>query len=247
MSDVALIIGPVTLGNSEVSAGIRFGGQQHLTVHRLPGGNRVIDTFGRDDAEIVITGFFVGEDATLRVRTLDELRAAGATLPLTWDVFYYSVVLRELRAEYRNRYWIPYRITCTVLRDEAAALVEAALSLAETIVGDVSAAASQTLAGVDLSNAQLALSAPNATVAGTADATAASESLAASQSAVESSIGQAGASLVASGSTLSTSTDPNAGAAALLNATAAGGQLSALANMRGYLGRAAVNLENAGS
>ncbi len=71
---------------------------------------------GRDDAQIAFSGIFSGSDATLRARILDELRASGLTLPLTWDVFFYTVMISEFHADYRNGWWIPYQITCTVLQ-----------------------------------------------------------------------------------------------------------------------------------
>ena len=110
MSNISFILGPVVFQDFEAAAGIAFGGQQRLVVHTLPGGVRVIDALGRDDAEITVAGTFSGQDATLRARLLDELRVSGATLPLTWDVFFYNVVIRDFQADYRNGYWIPFRL-----------------------------------------------------------------------------------------------------------------------------------------
>ena len=151
MPDVALVLGPIVFADFEVSSGIGFGGRQRLAVHQLPGGERVVDALGRDDAEIVISGIFSGHDATLRARALDELRSTAVTLPLTWDVFFYSVVIRELHADYRNAFWIPYRLTCTVLRDEASALIETALSISASLLAVVGFAAGQVLGGLDVS------------------------------------------------------------------------------------------------
>ncbi len=168
MPGVTMILGPVVFQDFEACAGIRFGGEQRIIVHKLPGGDRVIDCLGRDDAEITMNGTFSGPDGTLRARALDELRAQGSVLALTWDVFFYSVVIRDFQADYRNSFWIPYRLVCTVLRDEAAALFETALSLAGSVVGDIAAAASQTLSGVDFSATQSAIAAPGAMTLGTA-------------------------------------------------------------------------------
>ena len=186
MSDIAFILGPVVFQDFEVAAGIGFGGEQRLAVHKLPGGVRVIDALGRDDAEITVNGIFSGEDATLRARLLDELRASGAVLPLTWDVFFYSVVIRNFQADYQNGYWIPYRLACTVLRDEASALIETAISLAGSVLSDIGAAAMSgfDLGGVDLGFAQSALSAPQAMTRGTGAYGLATSSLATAQSAI---------------------------------------------------------------
>ena len=123
--------------------------------------SRVIDALGRDDAQISFSGIFTGSDATLRARSLDELRVAGIALPLTWDVLFYTVLIAEFRADYCNGWWIPYRIVCTVLQDEASALLQPVVSLATAALADIGAAAGYASdTGVDLSPLQTALAAP---------------------------------------------------------------------------------------
>lgn len=247
MSDIAFILGPVVFQDFEVAAGIGFGGQQRLAIHQLPGGARVIDALGREDADITMSGFFSGQDATLRARALDEMRALGATLPLTWDVFFYSVVIRDFKADYQNGFWIPYRLVCTVLRDEASALVETGLSLAGSVLGDIGAAAGEALSGIDLGPVQTALAAPGALTRGTSAFGVAASSLAGAQFTITGGLGSAGATLGAASSTLSATTDAASGARALASATGAASRLGALASARGFVGRAAVNLANAGT
>src|SRR4051812_20099813 len=111
MTDVLLLLGPVVFQDFEIPSGVNFGGKQRLALHRLPGGERVIDALGRDDAEIGFSGIFTGPDATLRARSLDELRSAGVMLPLTWDIFYYTVLISDFHADYRNGSWNPYSLT----------------------------------------------------------------------------------------------------------------------------------------
>lgn len=233
MSGIALILGPVVFQDFEAAAGIRFGGEQRIIVHKLPGGTRVIDSLGRDDAEITLSGTFSGPDGTLRARMLDELRAEGSVLPLTWDVFFYSVVIRDFQADYRNSYWIPYRLACTVLRDEAAALLEAGLSLVGSIVADVAAAAGQSLSGIDFSTAASAVASPGATTLRTGSYNQAFGALGAVQSSTTAGLSNVGTSLDMASATLATTADPIAGTTALNAATSAAGQLSALAVARG--------------
>ena len=128
MPDIVLALGPVTFQDFEVPSGINFGGAQRLAVHRLPGGARIIDAMGRDDAQITFSGVFSGPNASWRARSLDELRSAGAVLPITWDAFFLSVIISDFQADYQNGWWIPYSITCIVLRDEASALLQPAIS-----------------------------------------------------------------------------------------------------------------------
>ena len=76
MADVTLLLGPVAFQDFEVPCGVNFGGRQRLALHRLPGGSRVIDALGRDDAQISFSGIFSGSDALfgLEVSTSCVLR-----------------------------------------------------------------------------------------------------------------------------------------------------------------------------
>lgn len=244
MSNTVLLLGPLVFEDFEVPAGITFGGKQRLAVHRLPGGARVIDALGRDDAELAFSGIFSGSDATLRARAVDELRSMGLPLPLTWDVFFYSVVIDNFQADYRNSNWIPYRISCTVIRDEASALIETAISLATSVLADAGTAlASAASAGIDLSGTQMAIAAPGATVSGTAAFATARSSLADTQSILDARFTASESAL--SGINLNTARSANAGVAGLAQASSTTGQISLISQARAYLGRAASNLARA--
>jgi hypothetical protein len=243
MSDVALLLGPIVFQDFEIPSGINFGGRQRLALHRLPGGSRVIDALGRDDSEIGFSGIFTGSDATLRARTLDELRAAGTPLALTWDVLYYSVVISAFYAEYRNSWWIPYNIVCTVLRDEAAALLESATSLVTAALADIGMAVDYSGGtGVDLTPVQAALAASGATVRGTSTYTTAQYSLANAQSEIGSSIDTADAALSSAAFVSGSAQD---GTTSLVAATEAAGLLCSLVSAQAYIRRTTSNLANA--
>jgi hypothetical protein len=145
MSLPNLLLGPIQFTDFELPAAITWGGAQNLVVHRLPGGDRIIDAMGRDDAPITWSGIFTGTDATLRAHELDLMRAEGNTWPLTWEDFFYSVVISHFEADYRRTNWIPYRITCIVVRDEASALVNTALSSVQSVADDLATAATWSL------------------------------------------------------------------------------------------------------
>jgi hypothetical protein len=244
MSDVVLLLGPIAFRNFEIPSRINFGGSQRMAVHRLPGGVRVIDALGRDDAQISFSGIFVGSNATLRARGLDELRAEGIALPLTWDVFYYTVLISSFHADYRNERWIPYRITCTVLCDEASAFAQLAPSLATAALADIGmAAVYATGTGFDVAPLKSALVVPGATVRGTSSYTSAQFDLVEAQSSMDASIGAADDEL--SNSDPSVATSPQDGAARLMVATDATERLSSLTSARSYLRRVAINLSNA--
>ena len=244
MSDIILLLGPIVFQDFEVPSGITFGGAQRLAVHNLPGGGRVIDALGRDDAALSFAGVFSGSDATLRARVIDELRSAGLPLPLTWDVFFYTVIIETFEADYRAGNWIPYRLRCTVLRDEASALIQPVVSLASAAYADLGAAfAPANAAGFDLSNVQSAFADPNAAILGSAAYSEAQSNLASAHAAMGDGLSQAEAELSGVGLTNANSAD--AGVAGLNSASASAGQIGQLTQARGYTGRAAVNLANA--
>ena len=142
MSVPVLLLGPIFFEDFELPSSIAWGGAQSLTIHRLPGGARVIDAMGRDDADITWNGIFSGPDASARSRALDLMRVEGSFWPLTWDSFFYTVVVARFEADHQRSNWIPYRITCAVVQDEASALLERSLALTSSTAQDLAMAAS---------------------------------------------------------------------------------------------------------
>ena len=244
MANTTLLLGPVVFTDFEVPCGINFGGKQRMAVHRLPGGARVIDVLGRDDTDISFSGIFCGDNATLRARLLDEMRALGALLPLTWDVFFYTVVISQFQADYATSNWIPYKITCTVLRDEASALIEGALSLAASVLSDIGTAVTRAASGgVDISALPSAMTDPSSTVRDTAAYGTAQSGLAGAQASLGGAINDVETTLPAT-----TITGPGTAASGVANLTSAVGasqQLSQLTLAQAYVGRAATNLATA--
>jgi hypothetical protein len=244
MSDTTLVLGPVIFQDFEVPSGVGFGGRQRLAVHRLVGGARVVDSLGRDDAEITFRGIFSGADAMARACAIDALRESGLPIPLTWDVAFYTVVVSRFLADYQNSWWIPFQLTCTVVRDETAALIDAVASLAVLAVADVvNATTLASTAGLDLTGTQAAISAPQATVQQTGAYTAAQSSLTGAQTALASAAQSSEATM--SGVTFSGSFSADAGIANLTTATGTAQQLASLAAAQAYLGRASANMAGA--
>jgi len=244
MANIALLLGPVLFRDFEVPSGIVFGGRQRLAVHRLPGGSRVIDAMGRDEGDISFSGIFTGADATVRARSLDVLRASGLALPLTWDVFFYSVLIAEFRANYQNGWWIPYRVTCSVIQDEAAGLLPMTAPIAALIEADIGTAITYSSGtGVDLSSLGAALSAQGTTQRGSADYTAAQTDILAAQASLSSSTYTAESQFLSAQSADTTSA--SGAVDKLLSATTAAGQLSLLNSASAYVNRLSVNLTNA--
>lgn len=121
-SITSLILGPLTLGDVIFDSGdysvpekINFGGKQTLAVHKLIGGQRVIDAMGVDDAEIKWSGRFQGPLSTLRARSLDALRQSGKQVTLSWNSFSYQVVVSETVLNFERWYQVTYEVTCVIV------------------------------------------------------------------------------------------------------------------------------------
>jgi hypothetical protein len=228
----SLLLGPVFFLDFEVPERIAFGGGQRLAIHRLPGGGRVIDAMGRDDADLVWSGIFTGPEAADRARLLDALRVQGAVLPLTWDAFFYSVVIARFDAEYAHPNWVPYKITCTVLRDEATGVAAPVTDLSGSVFADLASAGR----AIDTTAATVALAAAGATSRGTATYAAATTAVSALATQLNAAAATAEATL--SATPLNTATG-------LTQAADAAGTLAAATRASGYVARAAVNLANA--
>jgi len=222
-----LQLGPVTFQDFEMPAQVAFGGAQRLAVHVLPGGARVIDAMGRDDADVVWTGAFSGNDAADRARQIDLLRAEGGVQALAWDAFCYLVVIASFEASYQHVNWVPYRIACKVLADQTQPAFAPTAALAATLVADLTAATA-----INATAAIAAVSALGATSPGTAAYAAATSSLQGLSGQISSGMTGAGASLLAA-------SDPAA-------AASAAGSLATLADAQGYVSRAGVNLGDIG-
>lgn len=244
MPEIILVLGQVAFSDFEVPEHISFGGRQRLAVHELPGGLRIVDALGRSDGEVSWSGVFAGENATSRARLLDLMRVQGMAIPLTWDALFYSVVISAFEAQYRKNWWVPYRISCTVLRDDAVPIAPSVVSLAVQMSSDIgSALALAANAGINLAPAQFAVTAANATAPGTAASSAAQAALLQSQEQIGSAISAADQQLTALGTgTLAATSPAAAGAAAIADATAGLGQLSYLTTANGYIGRSLANL-----
>ncbi len=224
MSEFSLTLGPVAFAGFELPSSITLGGSQRLAIHRLPGGVRVIDALGPDPADIAFSGIFSGPDAADRARLLDTIRIAGMALPLAWDAFLYLVILERFEADYRSPWWIPYRISCTVVQDEAAIIATVALDLASSVEADLASA------GSFATPAATAVAASSATVVGTA-------AYGAAQTAVATTFSGLTSQITTTGETLQTGN--------VAAAVAATGLLAQLANARAYVGRAGRNLADA--
>jgi hypothetical protein len=137
---MAVILGGFVFENYAIPEQVPQGGEHHLVVHKLIGGDRVIDAMGPDDADISWSGRFQGPLATQQAMALDQLRKAGTQLPLVIDSQFYTVAIRKFEWDYQRPYQILYRITCVVASSIGGAIAQPATL-------DVLVAADMALAG----------------------------------------------------------------------------------------------------
>lgn len=117
--DTTVNLGQFQFSGFEVPERIPWGGSQQLAVHKLVGGQRVIDATGRDDRPLEWSGIFLGATAVDRARFLDTMRVQGLQQPLTWGQLSYLVIVREFEPVYQRSFEVPYRISCEVIADLA--------------------------------------------------------------------------------------------------------------------------------
>jgi hypothetical protein len=143
-----LKLGGISFGQFSTPEEMMGGGNQAMVVHKLPGGNRVIDTLGPDEANITWSGFFFGNNAYANALALDGMRAAGQVLALTWGGQYRSVIIDNFVYRVRRMpVWVKYAISCTVYQNPALGNLSIAPSSFDTLVSSDLESASTAASG----------------------------------------------------------------------------------------------------
>jgi hypothetical protein len=106
--DQTILLGDFVFDGWEVPEKITWGGAQRVNVHKMIGGERVIDSMGPDNADISWSGIFLSPDASLRADQLDQMRKNGELLDLV-----FAGRERPFSATSRSR---PSRLLTTRLR-----------------------------------------------------------------------------------------------------------------------------------
>lgn len=131
-----LTVGGIAFDGFSTPSEMMGGGNQAMVVHKLPGGARVIDTLGPDDADIHWEGEFYGDNAAATALALDAMRSAGQLQSLVWGSQFRLVIVSNFI--YRARrwpVWVAYSITCTVYQNPAQGNLSAQASSIDGLVG----------------------------------------------------------------------------------------------------------------
>jgi hypothetical protein len=115
-----LTLGGIAFTGYSTPDRMMFGGRQAMVVHKLPGGSRVIDTLGPDDAAIAWHGHFFDDTGLAMAIALDGMRASGDVQSLTFAGMFRSVIIDEFLPRIaRLPIWIEYNIVCTVVKNSS--------------------------------------------------------------------------------------------------------------------------------
>jgi|SRR5215469_1520069 len=110
-----LVLGGLVFDDFSTPSRMPWGGSHALAIHKLPGGSRVIDKLGPDEADFTWNGFFWGADAFDRAKQLDAMRISGATVPLTWGGMAWNVIVSHAEPVMcRFPLYVHYSITVVV-------------------------------------------------------------------------------------------------------------------------------------
>ena len=130
-----LNLGGFNFDGYSTPAEMMAGGDQAMVVHKLPGGARVIDTLGPDEADISWSGFFWGNYSYFNAQAIDQMRASGAVVPLTFGGQHRSVIVKNFIYKIRRLpVWIEYSISCCVVQNASLGNLAAAVSTIDSLI-----------------------------------------------------------------------------------------------------------------
>lgn len=135
--DTSLTLDSFTFQGFEVPEKIPLGGAQALVIHKLPGGDRVVQSMGRDDDPIQWNGLFLGASALNRARELDTIRVQGRPVLLAFLGLKYNVVIKSFKFVVEAFFRVSYTIDLEVIKDlTQPSHASNATSLSDSIRGD---------------------------------------------------------------------------------------------------------------
>ncbi len=137
---------PVTLGSMtfagfEVPDQLRVGGEQTLVVHKLPGGDRVIQAMGNDPDRLTLSGRFIGPTAQSRAQQVEALRRGGAPQKFGIAGLSMRVLVMAFSYDYQQKgAWLPYTLVLEILPQVATSSSLSSSSLSSLVGSDLAGA-----------------------------------------------------------------------------------------------------------
>lgn len=253
---IGVVVGGVSCTGIELPEKMSWGGTQALAKQVLPGGTVIVSAMGLQYKPISWSGIFEGQFALLRSSMLYAMMDAANQVLLNWNDRVYTVVVSEYHADDTKTNWIPYSVTCEVIRDEALPLLEAVTDFIGSVEGDIADAIGidpgGIAGGLALNAAAVAVSVAGSTIFGTSANQTAANAVSAGRTSVQTATTANDADLAQIQASAAANAPPGRpavfpatnGPASIANALAAT-QGAALASIqRGLVARAATNLAN---
>lgn len=230
-----VVLGDFVFDGFEVPEYVSTPGRQALVVHKLPGGERVIDLLGDDPGEITWAGVMLDSEPYSRAQQLEQMRIDAQPLALQFGSWFYTVFVSslDLRPAYSR---VAYSISCTVLRNEASADNSTSETTDDLVSSDVATAVTDAPAEAAsaLTTAQTALASVGSLIPGSAAIGQATAILGTASSALSAVSASAGG-IISGLNGLASATD-------LTSAVAAADNLAHSTVSLAYVGRAVKNL-----
>ena len=135
MAKDILSLGGIVFDDYSTPRSMMGGGNQAMVVHKLPGGKRVIDTLGPDEANVVWDGEFFGAAAYATALALDAIRAAGEVVPLIWGGQSRQVIIDNFIYKVRRLpNWVEYSVSCAVYQNPGLGALGGASAAVDSLV-----------------------------------------------------------------------------------------------------------------
>jgi hypothetical protein len=135
MANDFLTLGGLVFSDWSTPSQMPFGGEHMMAVHRLPGGQRVVDTLGPSESDIQFRATVFENDAYEFTEALDALRIGGAQVPLTFAGRYYLVIVRHVKIDiHRFPQLVAYDVSCLVTNNQMAGNLGSAASTVTSLV-----------------------------------------------------------------------------------------------------------------
>lgn len=136
-------LGSMTLSGPEVPDALRVGGEQVLVIHRLPGGDKIIDNGGNDPYRLSLTGRFQGTNALTRAQTIDTMRLAAKTVTFSAAGGNWRVLIRSYAYTYAQKgAVIQYELELEVIPSNASTTASGTSALSSLVGSGVTGALS---------------------------------------------------------------------------------------------------------
>ena len=130
-----LVLGPIVFDDWSTPSHMPFGGRHEMAVHRLPGGARVVDTLGPDEADIHFRGVMFENNAIGVAETLDALRLNGTQVPLLFAGRFYQVIVAHTKVDIqRFPQLVSYHVSCLVVQNTMAGNLNKVVSTTTQLV-----------------------------------------------------------------------------------------------------------------